>query len=213
MTMTMERLNGRPSIAIAAAGLLLVLLVGWFGFVSPQRSKANELAVTISATERQLAITEAVARGSGLAQSAKDLAVLRTAIPDETSMPQILRQLTRAAADSNVAINGITPGSPVASGVANTIPLSLTLEGTYFGIRVFLGHLRTRADLKGETLRASGRLYSVESIQFTGGSDTSDKIAATVTLSAYAFNTPAPTATPGAATTVTTVPPAEAVGG
>ena len=28
-----DRLNGRASVLIAAAGLLLVVLVGWFGFV------------------------------------------------------------------------------------------------------------------------------------------------------------------------------------
>ena len=206
-----ERLNGRPAIAVAAAGLLLIVLIGWLGFVSPQRSKADALVIKITETERQLAVTEAVARGAGLAQNAKDLAVLRTAIPDETSMPQILRQLTRAAADGNVAISGITPGAPVPSGVSNTIPLSLTIEGSYFGIREFLRHLRTRADMKGDTLRATGRLYSVDSIQFSGGSSTRGRINATVALSAYAFNTPAPS--PGASTTVPTDPPAEAVGG
>jgi hypothetical protein len=209
--MMIERLNGRPAIAIAAAGLLLVLIVGWLGFVSPQRSKADALAVKISDTQRQLAVTEVVARGAGLAENAKELAVLRTAIPDETSMPQILRQLTRAAADGNVAISGITPGAPVPSGVANTIPLSLTVEGSYFGIREFLSHLRTRTDLKGDTLRATGRLYSVDSIQFSGGSGTNGRINATVALSAYAFIAPAPT--PGASTTVPTDTPAEAVGG
>ena len=42
-----ERLNGRTVLGLAAAGLLLVLLVGWFGAVSPQRSKAAELGTKI----------------------------------------------------------------------------------------------------------------------------------------------------------------------
>jgi Tfp pilus assembly protein PilO len=209
--MMIERLNGRPALAAAAAGLLLVLVVGWFGFVSPQRSKVAELDVQISDTETQLAVTEAVARQGPTAQNSKDLATLRTAIPDATSMPQVLRQLTRAAAAGNIAISGITPGAPVANGVANTIPLSLTLEGSYFGIREFLRQLRTRADMKGESLRATGRLYSVESIQFTGGSDTGGRINATVAMSAYAFNTPP--SSPGAASTVSDEPPTEAAGG
>jgi hypothetical protein len=209
--MMIERLNGRPAIAVAAAGLLLIVLIGWFGFVSPQRSKADALAIKIAETQLQLVVTERVARNAGQAENAKELAVLRTAIPDETSMPQILRQLTRAAADGNVAIGGITPGAPVPNGIANTIPLTLTVEGSYFGIREFLRHLRTRADMKGETLRATGRLYSVDSIQFSGGSSTGGRISANLVLSAYAFNTPAPT--PGASTTVPTEPPTEAVGG
>jgi hypothetical protein len=206
-----DRLNGRLSIAIAAAGLLVVVLVGWFGFVSPQRSKAAALEVQIGDTERQLAITEAVARGGGLKQSSRDLAILRQAIPDETGMPQILRQLTRAALAGNVRIGGITPGAVVANGVANTIPVSLSVEGSYFGIREFLRHLRTRTDMQGERLRASGRLFSVESIQFTGGSSEDGKIQAALMLSAYAFTTPA--TSPGANTTVTSEVPSEAVGG
>lgn len=206
-----ERLNGRLSIAIAAAGLLLVLLVGWFGFVTPQRSKATDLAAKITATETQLALTEAVARGSQLRQSGKELVTLRVAIPDQISMPEILRQLTRAAVDGNVRITGITPAAVVSTGVAEAVPMSITVEGRYFGIREFLRHLRTRADLKGDELRASGRLFSVDSIQFAGGTVEGGGIQATLSISAFAFRGAAPA--PGAVTTVPTAPPAEAAGG
>ena len=37
-----DRLNGRAAVAIAAVGLLLVVLVGWLGVVAPQRSKAAD---------------------------------------------------------------------------------------------------------------------------------------------------------------------------
>ena len=46
-----DRLNGRTSVAIAVVGLLLVVVVGWLGFVSPQRSKAADLAAKISDSE------------------------------------------------------------------------------------------------------------------------------------------------------------------
>lgn len=206
-----ERLNGRPSIAIAVAGLLLVVLVGWLGFVSPQRAKADELAVKISETETQLAVTEAIARGTQLAQSGKELAALRVAIPDETSMPQIMRQLTRAAVDGNIRITGITPSAVVSNGTADAIPMSVAVEGRYFGIREFLRHLRTHTGVEGDQIRATGRLFSVDSIQFTAASAETSMIQATINLSAFAFRTPAPT--PGAATTVPGETPSEAVGG
>jgi len=211
MTMSMERLNGRPAIAIAAAGLLLVVLVGWFGFVSPQRQKADDLAVKISETETQLAITEAIAKGSQLAESSKDLAALRVAIPDKTSMPQIIRQLTRAASGGNIRITGITPAGPVPTGAADAIPMNVTVECRYFGIREFLRHLRSQTGLDGEEIRATGRLFAVDSIQFTGGSETNGQINATISISAFAFRTPP--ATPGATATVPSETPAEAVGG
>ena len=83
-SMMIERLNGRAAVGLAAAGLLLVLLVGWFGVVSPQRSKAAELAAQIERRPRaQLAATQALIDGPVLRQSTAELATLRTAIPDE----------------------------------------------------------------------------------------------------------------------------------
>ena len=38
-----DRINGRLALLLAIAGLLIVLLAGWFVFVSPQRSKAAAL--------------------------------------------------------------------------------------------------------------------------------------------------------------------------
>jgi Tfp pilus assembly protein PilO len=208
--MTIDRLNGRPAIAIAAASLLLIVLVGWFGFVSPQRAKADSLAVQIGDTERQLAITEAVAREARLEENARLLATLRRAVPDEMGMPDIMRQLTRAATDGRVRITGITPAAVVSTGVADSVPITVTIEGRYFGIQEFLRRLRTRTDVEGERVRASGRLFSVDSIQFTG-TEQNGRITATLVISAYAFREPVPT--PGASTAVTTEPPAEAVGG
>ena len=206
-----DRLNGRLSIAIAAAALLLVLLVGWYGFVSPQRSKAASLAVEISDTERQLVITEAVARSGRLEQNARVMATLRKAVPDEMGMPDILRQLTRAATNGRVRITAITPAAVVPTGVADSVPITVTIEGRYFGIREFLAQLRTRTDLQGERIRANGRLFSVESVQFTGGAADQGRVQATLVITAYAFREPVPT--PGAAGAVTTDPPAEALGG
>ena len=75
-----QRLNGRISLALAAAGLLLVVLVGWFGVVSPQRSKAAELAVHI--TRRRLSYSRPGAvRGPALQESKAELATLRARSP------------------------------------------------------------------------------------------------------------------------------------
>jgi len=207
-----ERLNGRTSIILSAAGLLAVVLVGWFGFLSPQRQKAADLAEQIRQTELQLTATEALIRGSALEQSGKELARLRTVIPDEVSMPQIMRQLSRASAESRVRILGITPEPVVANGVADAVPISVTVEGRYFGIREFLRLLRTRAALKGEQVQATGRLFSISSIQFAGGSSENGLINATLAVNAYAFRGPAPA--PGASTAGTDEDPAaEASGG
>ena len=182
-----ERLNGRVAIAVAAAGLLLVALVGWFGVVSPQRSKAAELSTKIDDANVQLVTAQALVRGQALLQSKAELATLKTAIPEEVEMPAILRQLSKASARSRVRITGITPGAAVASGASNVVPINVTVEGRYFGLRNFLRLLRASADLRGENVKASGRLFAVDSIQFNGGDTTGNLVNATLAVTAFAF--------------------------
>lgn len=186
-----DRLNGRTSVAIAVVGLLLVVLVGWLGFVSPQRSKAAGLAVEITDTETQLAATQTLVAGPLLRRSTAELATLRTAIPDQLRMSQLLRQLSKAAADGQVRILGITPQPVTKVGVADVVSMSVTLEGRYFAIRQFLRLLRSRADIKANKVHASGRLFAIDSIQFSGvSSEGGSLINATLTVAAFAFSQP-----------------------
>jgi Tfp pilus assembly protein PilO len=195
----MERLNGRVSLLLSAAGLLLVLLVGWFGVVSPQRSKAAELSVQIEEAETRLRIAQDVVRGPALQQSKAELATLKIAIPDEVKMSGILRQLSRASAKARVRVTGITPQAPVSAGAADVVAMTVTVDGRYFGIREFLRLLRTGADIRDDQVEASGRLFGVDSIQFSGDTTTS-VVRATLMVTAFAFRNQvaAPSATSGA---------------
>ena len=208
-----ERLNGRTSVAISAAGLLLVVLVGWFGVVAPQRSKAAELSVKIEEAETQLVSAQALVKGSQLRLSTAELATLRTAIPDEVRMSQILRQLSKASADARVSITSITPQPAITgAGGADVVSMSVLVEGRYFGIRDFLRLLRTRADIRADKARASGRLFAVDSINFARGSATTGDglIQATLTVAAFAFSGTVPVAAPGAVAGVSEDPSSEA---
>ena len=194
-----DRLNGRTSVVIAVVGLLLVVLVGWLGFVSPQRSKAADLAAEISDTETQLAVTQTLVEGPLLSRSKAELATLRTAIPDELQMSQLLRQLSKAAADGQVRILGITPQPVSKVGVADVVLMSVMVEGRYFAIRQFLRLLRSRADIKANKVHATGRLFAIDAIQFAGSNrESGGMIAATLTVTAFAFSQPVavPSTTP-----------------
>ena len=194
-----ESLNGRISVAIAVAGLLLVVLVGWLGFVSPQRSQAAELSVEITDTQTQLAAAKALVEGPLLRRSTAELVTLRTAIPDEIRMSQILRQFSKASADARVRILGITPQPVTKVGAADVVPMSVSIEGRYFAIREFLRLLRSRADIRSDKVRASGRLFAIDAIQFAGGTTANGSlIQATLTVAAFAFSRPVavPSSTP-----------------
>jgi hypothetical protein len=190
--MMIERLNGRTSVIIAAAGLLLVVLVGWMVFASPQRSKADDLAVEVADTQAKLAATQALVDGPLLRRSTAELATLRTAIPDEIRMSEILRQLSKAARDTRVRLLGITPQPVTTVGAADGVPMSVTIEGRYFAIRQFLRLLRSRADIKADKAHASGRLFAIDSILFAAGSEkATSRIQATLSVTAFAFSRPA----------------------
>ena len=192
-----ERLDGRAAVAIAAVGLLLIVLVGWFGFVSPQRSKAADLAVKIDEAETQLEVTQALIDGPVLSESTRQLTTLRKAIPDETQMSEIVRQLSAASAATRVRILSITPAAVVPTGGTDVVAMTVGVEGRYFALRNFLRSLRSRAELDGEQVRVAGRLFGVDSIGFIGKSATAvpatadttsnDLIQATLAITAFSF--------------------------
>jgi Tfp pilus assembly protein PilO len=206
--MMIERLNGRGALALAVAGLLLVALVGWFGVLSPQRSKAAELSTQIDDAELRLQVAQALVEGPLLAQSKAELATLQTAIPDDVRMSGVLRQLSRASATSRVRILGITPGAPAVVGSTSVTPITVSLEGRYFAVREFLRLLRAGADLKDEKVVAKGRLFRVDSIQFSGGDTGESLVQVTLTVNAFAFQPAA--AAPGTATALSDDTVAEA---
>jgi hypothetical protein len=198
-----DRINGRLALLLAIAGLLILLLAGWFVFVSPQRSKAAALDTQIGDTSVKLASTKAFLRSPAAHQSVADLRRLGVAIPDDVKMSEILRQLAWASRVSGVSITSITPSAPVASNGAQALPIALGVTGHYFRIGKFMHLLRTRAEVKDGKVHASGRLYGIDNIAFSSG----DKglITATLALDAFVYGTtPAPTSTSTADATSTT---------
>ena len=178
-----DRINGRLALLLAVAGLLILLLAGWFLLVSPQRSKAAALSVQIDDASAKLASTQAFLRSPEAHQNVKNLVRLRVAVPDDVRMSGILRQLAWASRVSGVSITSITPSAPVASSGAQAVPIALLVTGHYFRIAKFMHLLRTRAEVKDGTVHASGRLYGIDNISYASG----DKGLITATLALDAF--------------------------
>ena len=135
------------------------------------------------------------------------LRVSQIAVPDDPKMSQILRQLSASALAAGVELDAITPGSLIAQTGAEVLPMTMTVKGRYFALQSFLRDLRSKAVLAGDTIKAKGRLYSVDSIQFTGqGSSTTGQSAGSIVQATLAVNAfvYAPTAVPVAPTTTDT---------
>jgi Tfp pilus assembly protein PilN len=192
-----DRINGRLALMLAIPGLLILVLVGWFVFVSPQSSKAAALDTQIGDANVQLATTQSFMQSPASQQSVADLRRLRRAIPDDVEMSEILRQLAWASRASGVRIESITPSQPVPSTGAQAVPIALSLKGRYFRLAKFMHLLRLEAGVKDGKAHASGRLYGIDNISLSTG-DKGGLIMATVALNAFVYGsttTPAPGST------------------
>ena len=179
-----DRINGRLALLLAITGLLILVLAGWFVFVSPQSSKAAALDTQIGDANVQLATTQSFMRSPAARQSVADLRRLRRAIPDDVEMSEILRQLAWASRVSGVRINSITPSQPVPSTGAQAVPIALTVKGRYFRLAKFMHLLRLEAGVKDGKAHASGRLYGIDNILLSSG-DKGGLITATLALNAF----------------------------
>jgi Tfp pilus assembly protein PilO len=198
-----KRINGRLALLLAVAGVLVLLLAGWYTFVSPQRSKAAALDTQISDSNAKLEATQMFLRSPAAHDSVAKLRLLRVALPDDVEMSQILRQLAWAADESGVRLNSITPAVPGTSSTGAAVPISLTVSGHYFRISKFMHLLRTRAEVTNGKVKASGRLYAFDDMSFSG--DDKGLVTGTLALDAFMYAPPAPptstSTTPGDSTT------------
>ena len=203
------RLSGRVAALLAVAAVVVVVLVGWFALVSPERSKAADLGGQIDEAQAELLSTQAYIKSTAGRQSVQELRKLRSAVPDEMKTSEIIRQLVLAQNQSGIQIDSISPQSLVPAAGAEAFPINLSVQGHYFNIAKFLDLLQTRAQLRGDRARVKGRLYSVDSIQFGSGgsgpaSANAGMISATINLNAFVFSgASAATGTTGTTTSST----------
>jgi hypothetical protein len=196
-----DRINGRLALLLAIAGLLVLVLAGWFVLVSPESSKASALDTQIDDANVELASTQSFLQSPESHQSIVNLRRLRRAIPDDVEMSEILRELAWASRVSGVRVESITPSQPVASSGAQALPITLSVKGRYFRLAKFMHLLRLEAGVKDGKVHASGRLYGIDNISLSTG-DKGGLITATLALDAFAAGA-APASAPAAGSTTT----------
>lgn len=168
----------------ALAGLNLVLaLGGWLALVSPQRHHAAAASQQLQTVQSQLqqiaAETTPVAPKQPVIHTA-DVYVLDHAMPlteDESDLLLTLDQVARAA---GVHVTTISPQSAAQAVGYTTMPISLTVVGSYAQITSFAAHLRGLVAVQHGKLYATGRLFAVQSLNLipaqsaatSGASDT-----------------------------------------
>jgi hypothetical protein len=68
------------------------------------------------------------------------------------------------------------------------VPINVVVTGRYFGVQKFLRELRTQAGVAGPHVRASGRLFSVDSVNLAAGQAKLPQLAATIQLNVFTYS-------------------------
>ena len=100
-----DKLSPKVVLTLTAVAVAAAVLIGWFGLVSPQRSKASSLDQTIQETQTQLVVAKASARPAGRAKVGASQRSLRRAMPQRVAMPAMLRQLLRISKRTGVRLD------------------------------------------------------------------------------------------------------------
>ena len=197
MTDLLHTTRGKVGLAIAAGVLLLG--VAWFLVVSPQQSKANDLATQVAASQQELAQRRTALATPSAAVTVKpsDLYRLTKALPNDTDMPSILIDVDRTARQNHLSFTSLTPGPQVLGTSYIAQPVTVVVQGRFGALSSFLGDLRRLVKVRDGRLDARGRLYSISKVDITDpdAGSTFPFVKATVTLNAYSFNSAPPAST------------------
>jgi Tfp pilus assembly protein PilO len=134
-----------------AVGALVLLAIGWFFFISPQ--KGQTISLNNRAAETQLRLTSLGHKLADLRQQNRDLPLYRAqlardrrALPTTSDLSNFLRELQTAGDGTAVSVSGLLVGSPTEINVAATkvyaLPITLNAEGTAADLDLFLDQLQ-----------------------------------------------------------------------
>jgi Tfp pilus assembly protein PilO len=188
------KLNKHATIALIIGGDLLLLLLGWYLLVSPQRQAAASIGKATQAATAQITDAQNQAQLAAHPVIPKQPAIktaglyeLAKAMPSVTDMPDMLLELDQVARASGVSVISISPGPPVIvpGEPWSTVTIQLSFSGNYYSLTDLLYRLRTLVSVNDGALATSGRLFTVDSITLsTAGGST---LSATVSVDAFIY--------------------------
>jgi hypothetical protein len=202
------KLNARTLSAILLGLAVVVAAAGWFLAVSPKRSKVSKLDAAVQAKQTELATAQhAQAAATGVVGAKPK--VVGEALPDVPGMPDVVDQLNALAARAGVSLDTVTPQPSVAGLGYQAVPISVVVDGHYFGVEQFLHLVRTQVRLDKNHLQARGRLFDVQGVQMQQ-TEPAPMVTATLSLRTFYYSPtaapPTPASTSGDGTDTTATP-------
>jgi Tfp pilus assembly protein PilO len=218
-----KKLSRNAGIAMIVGGDLLLLLLGWFMLISPQRATADSIRLATSAAEAQIVQAKQVQATPPPAAvqqpeiKTADIYSLADAMPTTIDMPDLLLELNQLARASGVTMSKISPGQSSLLTGYSVVPISIGVTGDFYSVTDMLYRMRTLVAVRHGNLQTSGRLFSVDSVSLSP-STIGAQLTAEVLLDAYLYSAvpvaaPLPvagaTSTGTTSTTTTTAPSAD----
>lgn len=189
-------------IAAVSVFFVLVAVAGWLVLVAPQRSHAKKLGAQIQTISGEIVTRQAAlaaAHHHTEAIQTADLFRLEKAMPDEVDMPGILLQLSQVARQTGIQFQSISPDPATTLTGYQVVPINLIFQGNFYDLADFIYRLRNLVVVKGGDLTATGRLFSVDTLDFAEGENKFPQIQATLTVDAYVYGSATPVIAPPAA--------------
>jgi Tfp pilus assembly protein PilO len=204
------KLRGKAAIGLIVGGDVLLLLLGWFMLIGPQRSTAATIVRATAAAEVQLQDAGrpvVVAKPAAVQQPVirtADLYSLAKAMPSTEDMPGLLLQLDQTARNAGVTLTSIAFGAltPSPTGSFSTVAINLVFSGDFYSLTDMLYRLRSLVTVRDGAVQTSGRLFSIDSVGLTP-IGAGAQLNATAIVNAYVYSN-APTAAAGAAPLLST---------
>lgn len=193
MKARIESLSSRTLTIAAVAAVVVYAAVVWLLLVSPKRGEAADARADVAAAEIRLTEARAASnRPTSAGAPVADVFRLAKAMPGSADQPGLVLELDRLARATGVTLRLIAPQEPLAGlGGPTSIPLSVTLGGSYFQISRFVQRIQALVTVRKGKVRARGRLFAVQSLEL-GESPTEafPELDATIVLNAYVYDEP-----------------------
>lgn len=191
---------GRGTLGVAVlVGLLAVPLGANYLVFAPRNEEIAAARREIEAKQTRLtSLRELTSRigdlGREIDARRSELAQLEERLPESEDLDGLLKEITRIAQRSDLAVRTVKGEKPVAAGPAMEVPLSLALEGEFGGLYDFLLALES---LPRITRVQSMKVSALGPDPHASAGRTGTAIRAEIGLSVY-FSAPAAPAAPAA---------------
>jgi Tfp pilus assembly protein PilO len=214
VTARLTTLPKAAQVALVAAVLLLVALMGYFALISPKRSTAADLKKQTAAVQAQIANNRSSAFTKALpAVRSASVFALTQAMPSKLDTPGVILTLNQLAADSGISFDSIQQGSSSSSTDTTstttdpfaTEPIQVQFTGSFYDLLTFLQRVRNLVRVENGRLFTAGRLFDVSNVTLAEGKNSWPQVQATLTINEFVPQTvTAVPGTPGSTDTTST---------